>query len=781
MAPPRKRGAKGAKTKSELSLGDLVLAKVKGFPPWPAKISRAEDWERTPDPKKYFVQFFGTAEIAFVAPADIQAFTSEAKNKLSARCQGKTVKYFAQAVKEICEEFGALQKKNSSGVGDDSDRSTPGCDAPSVDGAVDSAVEVDLKNGIGTNETRGEIEVKGTGLERCSLRLGDINWQDIKPAISSNANDSSSPVTSSKKKNKLCSDGAKIPKLEVVSGSSPCNFSCPKEEVSCDSNTEDTRNTRTQLGHVKHTLVSYEVSHPAKRLTSSDLVDDATRGLLKTYRQSDCQSHSVVEGKADNAEIKKPALRGEVENRLASRAQTGSVDANTPSDEDGLPPTKRRRWALEATSGSSTYEGKAGKGSAAFRSDLSCSGNVKSSVTPLHTKRRAVRLYGGDDDDEPRTPIHAGSVKKVHAHSHVSEYVKNTDAHVEGSIHDRPCVRDSGILENGPSKELIPPAKLNGSSSPNPQQTVEKRPKKSTDSHAVLSPGNLGPDKVSSAEAKPVLFSPNNSPFATKPVFEPHKANKSSAKVSGSVSQKKVPTGPYKGSEVVSNALNYTRNQATIEKSKPISSGERQKSTPKSNLRVNDSSLVAGNPMECKSLSIDRLEAGREDKTSSMIDTQISDSVTSMKHLIAAAQAKRRQALSQSLSHGNASSVFVPTTDISGGSPSPAPAVQRLQSSSSIVVEPDSQGYYPHSSLASPSSHARQISSNYQPDNEEIEERRVSSGHRPAGGSLSGGTEAAVARDAFEGMIETLSRTKESIGRATRLAIDCAKYGIANE
>lgn len=38
MAPGRKRGAKGAKTKSELSLGDLVLAKVKGFPAWPAKV-----------------------------------------------------------------------------------------------------------------------------------------------------------------------------------------------------------------------------------------------------------------------------------------------------------------------------------------------------------------------------------------------------------------------------------------------------------------------------------------------------------------------------------------------------------------------------------------------------------------------------------------------------------------------------------------------------------------------------------------------------------------------
>lgn len=38
MAPGRKRGAKGAKTKNELSLGDLVLAKVKGFPAWPAKV-----------------------------------------------------------------------------------------------------------------------------------------------------------------------------------------------------------------------------------------------------------------------------------------------------------------------------------------------------------------------------------------------------------------------------------------------------------------------------------------------------------------------------------------------------------------------------------------------------------------------------------------------------------------------------------------------------------------------------------------------------------------------
>ncbi|KAH7281192.1 hypothetical protein KP509_36G034600 [Ceratopteris richardii] len=44
---------------------------------------------------------------------------------------------------------------------------------------------------------------------------------------------------------------------------------------------------------------------------------------------------------------------------------------------------------------------------------------------------------------------------------------------------------------------------------------------------------------------------------------------------------------------------------------------------------------------------------------------------------------------------------------------------------------------------------------------------------------LSEDTEASVARDTFEGMLETLSRTKDSIARSTRQALVCANFGMA--
>jgi hypothetical protein len=90
MPPGGRRGAKAArKWTKEPQLGDLVLARVKGYPPWPAKVlppslhtsiylsrvllpiycnlvpqvSRPEDWDHTPTPRKFFVYFYGTKEM----------------------------------------------------------------------------------------------------------------------------------------------------------------------------------------------------------------------------------------------------------------------------------------------------------------------------------------------------------------------------------------------------------------------------------------------------------------------------------------------------------------------------------------------------------------------------------------------------------------------------------------------------------------------------------------------------------------------------------------------
>lgn len=157
-----------------------------------------------------------------------------------------------------------------------------------------------------------------------------------------------------------------------------------------------------------------------------------------------------------------------------------------------------------------------------------------------------------------------------------------------------------------------------------------------------------------------------------------------------------------------------------------------------------------------------RLELGAEEKSSLYVDYGSSENAKTLRHLIAVAQAKRRL-VSQFQCHPF--DLHNPQV----GTPSPS------------MVQTDMQGVYEQPTLASPSTNGHHSTSQNQLDAEENEEGRVGSGQRAVEGSLSGGTEAAIARDAFEGMLETLSRTKESIGRTTRLAIDCAKYGIANE
>ncbi|KAL0420407.1 UNVERIFIED_CONTAM: ENHANCER OF AG-4 protein 2, partial [Sesamum latifolium] len=769
------------------------------------------------------------------------AFTIEAKNKLSARCQGKTVKYFAQAVKEICEEFEELQLRNLNGVRDKTAQSLAS-EAHSLDPVVDDASGVNGNDGSYRKVSSCKLEIKGStdvgaALERCSQRQGEVERQDVNPCLSDDVNHSVSPHVSSEKRNKLYTNTSDLV-MDSVPLSSPSHDSLVNEDGSHDikvegrssdddhneltnglktkmamgskkkpagairrnsssavphdhtaemiqrkwasggsmkvssagnsrsgldigserkekrllkvkrhSETEDNgredaevsfeehnkaisrKKIKAQHGREKQRFQTNEASTPGKMSKCADTGDGASMVRARTSKKTDSTSPDVLDDKITGIESKRLTSGGKTENRRPLRLQMSTNDPNFSSDEDDLPPIKRRRRVSEAMSSSASIsENKLG-GPASRQSDMVLPNKVRSPVMQLPTKRRAVRLFDDEDDESPKTPIHGGFTNKV----------------------------QSGRLSN---KVLSPAA----------QQGTEKRTRELSAAHVISSPLQDS-EKLPSTEAKPVQISPKRSPHSiggTRPSAEVQ--SKHSSKAPANISQKKTPAGENRSGSASDRSTSFLA-QSLGERSKPASSGDKRKATPKSDLQINDSVVVVGPPNENLG---ERLDGDKDGKTSFLINSKIPDSVMSMKHLIAAAQAKKRQAHLQN-SHGNPLLLSFPDADMSARSPSPPPATLAYESSNTLQL--GVQGIH----STSPRSDVHQFSSINQHENEELEERRVSSGNQGTGSSLSGGTEAAVARDAFEGMIETLSRTKESIGRATRLAIDCAKYGIANE
>ncbi|KAH6755105.1 Tudor/PWWP/MBT domain-containing protein [Perilla frutescens var. hirtella] len=113
MAPSRRKGGSRAATaaaRRKWEVGDLVLAKVKGFPAWPATVSEPQKWGYPADLKKVLVYFFGTQQIAFCSHADIEEFTEEKKVSLLGKRHGKGSD-FTRALREIIDCFEKLKKQ----------------------------------------------------------------------------------------------------------------------------------------------------------------------------------------------------------------------------------------------------------------------------------------------------------------------------------------------------------------------------------------------------------------------------------------------------------------------------------------------------------------------------------------------------------------------------------------------------------------------------------------------------------------------------------------------
>ncbi|CAL5357529.1 unnamed protein product [Camellia sinensis] len=193
MAPSRRKGggrAAAAAARRQWKVGDLVLAKVKGFPAWPATVSDPEKWGYSADWKKVHVYFFGTQQItftmepkenawllevswlrsmecimpriagfivsyvlAFCNPADVEEFTEEKKESLLAKRHGKGAD-FVRAVHEIIESYEKLKKQDQV--------------------VVNSGDEVTMTNAgesVGDVALKGQIETPAVMLNESSLTV----------------------------------------------------------------------------------------------------------------------------------------------------------------------------------------------------------------------------------------------------------------------------------------------------------------------------------------------------------------------------------------------------------------------------------------------------------------------------------------------------------------------------------------------------------------------------------------------------------------------------------
>lgn len=620
---------------------------------------------------------------AFVAPADIQSFTSEAKNKLSARCQGKG--YFAQAVKDICAEFEELQQKNSCPLGYDTSNEAM------VTDAVDGAVKVEQTDRTESGETEQEMDSEsqgdGSGLERCSKVKLEKDNQNCKPLVLDSAN--VSPTILSKKGSKISNstnsvkeltsassqgchsvdeespqnktiqdkltsgdhsvhpgigrkqlaNGQKVkltkrkleggeevqnvttlagdasaepvvvglksdvsgeskkkPSLDLKPGSEAngkkkakklrkdkrhLEISDSENEIEEDNKLESASGkSKIEPGCIRKTSQGTEGVQPFKRSKCADGAADVNK-IVQASRNIDSRS-SGVDVKLGNSEVKGSKPVGKVENRL--KAQADVAGSNVLGEEDVPPPSKRSRRALEAMPSSSP-------------------------IPQQPTKRRAVRLCDDDDNEEPKTPVHGGSIKKDSNLSHITDSLKKSDAPNVTPTPAQQSVRASGRGQSGSSKELKSSIKPNDDAFHNSQKLSEKRTRIVTTPNLSCSPGKTEPEKVPSRDIKPILGSPKRSPVVVtvpRPISEPQKPCKQSDKVLDDVPQGKVVASSIPAPVATSDNPKSSLDQPNSERGKADSSGERKKATPKSTSRINDHAFSAGHPMETVSVPSER-------------------------------------------------------------------------------------------------------------------------------------------------------------------------------
>ncbi|KAK4769179.1 hypothetical protein SAY86_027329 [Trapa natans] len=827
-------GGNKAGSKPHLSLGNLVLAKVKGFPPWPAKVSRPEDWKKSHDPKRIFVYFFGIGEIAFVAPANIQVFTSEMKSELVVQCQGKNklVRGFSPAVKEICAAFDELQSSQSSILRGDMYEFQQSVDISEGDGIEDDKGMGDNSTGITKDTTNVVSSDACFNLDSCLLGKSQGDNQDIMASTSTNTkynpwltiysekNRNSGSVhtkkasvsvgfpMSNKKSSGVKGHGSpKQSDIEHKVFSSSCKVknggASSKRETAGGNKLGD--QIRGNLPRGDHRL-DYDIPWRSNQISKTTGHLEESNGLeyiemldKQSHRHTFGQKSCVVVGpgkpsseNGDGQFYPKKYTHSKINVDMVPSLhkrikQEGSIGANISVDEPiqllesnktivGLRGVFNSKLTTSVGSvnslGKSSLSAKHCRWPAKYYvngfddggenvphgSEKEATPSIGILSTRLPKKRKAVYLYEDDEDAPPKTPVHerpSGNVKVSGVHNPKITNAAGGDCNVSkigsgGSKVDLPMEPFSQKVD------AVAPLQL---------PALENITKRETSASVSSSSKGSELENLTLNLVKEIVISPKISHrliHVKRPTSEKNQLSKPQARLSNT-DKLRVSCGSHKDLNSSSDDLKACKSWSSCQRDRAESSLDRLNGTPKeisvthvSALKENAAEFIHSQPESASTLG----------------------STLSMKLLIAAAQAKRRKTQAHNFPAGALSFPAVLRTSVLG---SPSSSDQHLPPSTNSLVQAELQGSNNNIKLTSPYACAKLTGSQTQQNYENLAERKANfvAGH--ARESRIGGTEADAARDTFEGMIETLSRTKDSIGRATRHAIDCARFGIANE
>ncbi|KAJ0963937.1 hypothetical protein J5N97_029059 [Dioscorea zingiberensis] len=731
--PVHRKDGNRAKVKEkvkELKLGDLVLCKIKGLRQWPGKIIRPEEWERTPEPEKFLVKFFGTSEIAFVAPADIRLFTSASKRKLLAQRHSKVFKYFCSAVDEVCEAFENKLRKSSSDPVEVNDGNSIILVSSSTEVFPEAEVNeaqpvVSGGKPLGGNEGDGADLVDNESL---AIVLYSKKGQELEKPAKVNVCKKRKPISETKvkellnvtKRSKNLSEIYLSPKgIEKVRLEKDESLMPERSSSSREHREKKLHNVRNK----KHKTAATDDSRPAKRLKGTKDGNDMVGVVHKDVRKQAAQSAS--ENRQDTfLKRKKP--------RSSSKGQKPSLSitdirqvGNNKLAEDAAFPLSERCSALEAASKSSINNSVSCERSSGKGEDVLAT-NCDTPPTTYFRNRRRTFQVNDEEDEEQQTPVHQGENDKVFATSNSDAnnsclQPENSKFSARNSNHSASRIPNS-LREDKSSGARTSPVQVGTDSPPGRGKVLAINKERATGLSNSYSLGKPESKPSSRYSRKNEVYSKSeltlggkHKTIIVKPVMDEIKASGNTGK--------NIQFGSPKSSSQASESLNYTHNLATLPKEGLSSSLEKAKLVSKTNLKMTATTERSG--------------------------------------------VATTSSLSRGLLHDYLISGPVPTPVVHGTTaPSTTSAIHMLTSGSSVHTY--AQDFVTSASFGPSPKASHQISS-FGPSN----------GSRV--GCVSCDADAAVARDGLERMMETLSRTKESIGRATRLAIGCAKYGIASE